>query len=184
MRARQLPLSLSFFLSDWAASEAFMNELEERCQNAVWWSQSEFSSVMVWLCLPCKPHPRQGGQLHQRKSGSFSKSHHKPRGGQAGAQGCRDARGLVPDSGQHGAGRPDRQPCSFHQHLSTELSPCTRHTQRAARNSDGADVSPVLKMLRAWFGVQIARRGHSTASATHHCQSYEWQERAEKMSET
>nr|CAI9696768.1 unnamed protein product [Rangifer tarandus platyrhynchus] len=50
----------------------------------------------------------------------------------------------------------------FHQHLFTELSPRARLTEQAGRNSNGADVSPILEMLGACVSVRIIRRGHST----------------------
>lgn len=128
MRERQLPPSLSFFLSDWTESNTFMNGLEERRQNLVRWSRL---SVFLW-----NDTIRSVWNLHpsQRRSapsdgGSSSESRHKRCGGQAGHSSAGMGEVWFLTQGSAGQGSRTRGQLHFHQHLFTELSPRARHSR-------------------------------------------------------
>lgn len=121
---------------------------------------------MTRLCLSETSTRVKGVQLH-RTVGAPPESHHKRCGGQAGHRGA--GMGEVwfltqGRAGQGSAGQGGRTGglLHFHQHLFTELSPRARLREQAGRNSNGADVSPILEMLGACVSVRIIRRGHST----------------------
>lgn len=128
MRERQPPPSLCFFLSDWTESNTFMNELKERRQNLARWSRL---SVFLWndvIMSVWNLHPSQRRSALS-DGGSSSESHHKRCGGQAGHRGAGMGEVWFLTRGSAGQGGRTGGQLHFHQHLFTELSPLTRHSQ-------------------------------------------------------
>ena len=117
-----------FFLFIWLDWEQHFHEWTERRQNRARWSRL---SVFLWNDVIISIWNLH---LSQRRSapwdsGSSSEFHHKWCGGQAGHRGAGMGEVWFLTRGSAGQGGQTGGQLHFHQHLFTELSPLTRHSQ-------------------------------------------------------